>query len=277
MIDLHTHTTESDGRCAPGELVALAVAADVTVLAVTDHDTVEGCGAAAGACAAAGITFVTGIEVTAVHADHDVHVLGYFIDVAAPRLHTFLSEQRLSRLDRLRQMMAKLATLGIELDAEAILRPALDNPRKAAGRPWIARALVDGGHVASTDEAFERWLVRGRPAFVPRLGASPAEVIARIHDAKGVASLAHPALVGHDEWIHSMVSDGLDALEAYHSQHDPEATSRYLAMASTMGLGVSGGSDFHGDPSHGPSRPGAVSLPRDAYEELVRRKQRRSG
>lgn len=271
MIDLHTHTTESDGRCAPRELVARAAAAGVTVLAVTDHDTVGACEAAAAACAAAGVTFVAGIEITAARDDHDIHVLGYFIDVAAPGLHRFLSEQRHRRIDRLRQIAAKLATLGIGLDAEAILQPALDDPRKAAGRPWIARALVDGGHVASTDEAFDRWLVRGKPAFVPRLGASPAEVIARIHDASGVASLAHPALVGHDEWIHGLVAEGLDALEAYHSDHDSAATARYVAMASAMGIAVSGGSDFHGDPTHGPSQPGAVSLPSDAYDQLRRR------
>ena len=272
MIDLHTHTTESDGRCLPGELVARAAAAGVSVLAVTDHDTVGGCEAVAAACAAAGLTFVSGIEITAMRDDQDVHVLGYFIDVTAPGLHTFLSEQRRQRIERLRQIVARLAALGIELDAEAILRPALEDPRKAAGRPWIARALVAGGHVANTDEAFDRWLGRGKPAFVPRLSASPAEVISRIHAAKGIASLAHPALVGHDEWIGGLVSEGLDALEAYHSEHDSVATARYLAMASNLGIAVSGGSDYHGDPSHGPGHPGAVSLPRDAYEKLVRLK-----
>ena len=272
MIDLHTHTTESDGRYAPGDLVTRARAAGVTVLAVTDHDTVSGCEAAAAACAKAGMTFVTGIEITAMRDDHDVHVLGYFIDVSAPGLHSFLSEQRRRRIDRLREMVAKLAALGIRLDAEAILRPAIEDSRKSAGRPWIARALVAGGHVASTDEAFDRWLGQGKPAFVPRLGASPAEVIARLHDANGIASLAHPGLVGHDEWIEGLVSQGLDALEAYHSEHDSAATARYVAMASAMGIAVSGGSDFHGDPMHGPGQPGAVSLPGDAYETLVRRR-----
>jgi len=271
LIDLHTHTTESDGRCAPGELVARAAGAGVTVLAVTDHDTVGGCEAAAAASAASGMTFVKGIEITAMRGDHDVHILGYFIDVAAHGLQTFLSEQRRRRIDRLRQMIATLAALGFPLDAEAILRPAVEDPKKSAGRPWIARALVAGGHVASTDEAFDRWLGWGKPAFVPRLGASPGEVIARIHDASGVASLAHPGLVGHDEWIDGMVSEGLDALEAYHTDHDSAATKRYVAMASALGIGVSGGSDFHGDPAHGSCQPGAVSLPRHAYDDLVRR------
>jgi predicted metal-dependent phosphoesterase TrpH len=272
LIDLHTHTTESDGRCAPGELVARAAAAGVTVLGVTDHDTVGACETAAAACAAAGVAFVAGIEITAMRGDHDIHVLGYFIDVGDPGLRAFLSEQRRRRIDRLRQMIAKLATFGITLDGDAILRPAIDNPKKSAGRPWIARALVEGGHVATTDEAFERWLARGRPGFVPRLGASPAEVIAQIHHANGVASLAHPKLVGHDEWIQQFVEDGLEALEAYHSEHDAGTTARYVAMAETLGLAISGGSDFHGDPTHGPSEPGAISLPQAAYEALRRRR-----
>jgi 3',5'-nucleoside bisphosphate phosphatase len=290
LIDLHTHTTASDGRCAPAELVARAAAAGVTVMAVTDHDTLSGSAAAAAACAAAGIAFVPGIEITAVDdgdaredaGASDVHMLGYFIDLTSPELETFLAGQRRQRIERVREVAARLAALGIPLDVEAILQPAIEDPRRAAGRPWIARALVAAGHVASSDEAFDRWLAHGRPAFVPRRGALPSEVISRVHDAKGICSLAHPALLGtglragtetrpHDEWIARLVSDGLDAIEAYHSEHDSAATSRYVAMASAMGIAVSGGSDYHGDPSHGPDHPGAVSLPRDAYEELVRR------
>ncbi len=138
MIDLHTHTTASDGWCAPGELVARAAAAGVTVLAVTDHDTVGACEAAAAACAAAGVTFVTGIEITAMRDDRDVHVLGYFIDVAAPGLHTFLSEQRRRRLDRLRQMVAKLATLGIELDAGSLVPSSTVGTSRRQTKPSIA-------------------------------------------------------------------------------------------------------------------------------------------
>ena len=280
MIDLHTHTTASDGRCTPAELVARAAAAGVTVMAVTDHDTVSGCDAAAASCAAAGIAFVAGIEITAVRstsagrATGDVHMLGYFIDPASSALDAFLVEQRRQRIDRLREVAARLASLGMPLDIEAILQPAIEDPRKSAGRPWIARALVARGYVASSDEAFEHWLVRGRPAFVPRPGASTSEVISRVHDAKGICSLAHPALMGtagEADWIGDLVSNGLDAIEAYHSEHDSAATARYLAMASTMGVAVSGGSDYHGDPSHGPDHPGAVSLPRADYEELVRR------
>jgi predicted metal-dependent phosphoesterase TrpH len=275
LIDLHTHTTESDGRCAPAELVARAAASGVTVLAVTDHDTVSGCEAAAAACAAAGIGFVAGIEITAVRDDLDVHLLGYFVDLASADLQRFLDEQRRQRIDRLRQIMTRLASFGIALDADDVLRPALEDRRKSAGRPWIARALVARGAVATIGEAFDRWLEPGKPAFVPRAGASPQQVIRLVHAAQGVASLAHPVLVGHDEWIPGLVGDGLDAIEAYHSKHDADATSRYVAMASAMGVAVSGGSDYHGDPSHGPAHPGSVTLPEGDYERLLQRRAAR--
>lgn len=272
MIDLHTHTTASDGRCTPAELVARASAAGVTVLGVTDHDTVAGNTAAAAACRAAGIEFVPGIEITAVRDGVDVHVLGYFIDGEADDLRAFLAEQRRRRLDRVRQMIERLATHGLHLDADAILKPGVEDAGKAAGRPWIARALVAGRYVKTTDEAFEHWLARGRPAFVPRLAAAPADVFGRIHAAGGVASMAHPGLVRRDEWIQEFAASGLDALEVYHTHHDETATQRYRAMATHLGLAVSGGSDFHADQSHGAPNPGSVSLPRDEYERLVRLK-----
>ena len=269
MIDLHTHTTASDGRYPPAELVARAASAGVTVLAVTDHDTVSGCGAAAAACAAAGIAFVPGIEITAIHDEVDVHILGYFFDLTSPGLLTFLGEQRRQRLERLRLMIDRLGELGMPLDADAILQPAVDDPTKSAGRPWIAAQLVAAGHVATVNEAFDKWLERGKPAFVSRVGAGPADVIAYIHDAGGVASIAHPILLRRDAWIADLVANGLDALEAYHSKHDPAAVERYLAMAASLHISVTGGSDFHGHNTHGPFAPGSTSLPKAAYDALV--------
>jgi predicted metal-dependent phosphoesterase TrpH len=271
LIDLHTHTTASDGRCTPPELISRASAAGVRVLSVTDHDTVAAWEAASSACAAAGIELVPGIEITATADGADVHVLGYFIDVHAAALQSFLAEQRRRRIDRVRQMIERLGSLGISLDADAILAPGIKDSSKAAGRPWIARALVAGGHVGSTNEAFERWLSRGRPAFVPRLGARPEEVFLQIHGAGGIASLAHPGLLGHDEWIAGFASAGLDAVEAYHPKHDPESTLRYLGLADRLGLAVSGGSDYHADQAHGAACPGGVALPREAYENLKAR------
>jgi predicted metal-dependent phosphoesterase TrpH len=275
VIDLHTHTTASDGRCTPAELVARASAAGVSVLSVTDHDTVAGCDAVAAACAGARIEFVAGIEITAVRDGADVHLLGYFIDPASPALLAFLADQRQQRIDRVRQMVDKLAPFGIRLDADAIVQPAIDDPSRSAGRPWIARALVAGGYVKSTNDAFGIWLSRGKPAFVPRESAPPDQVVERIHAAGGLASMAHPGLVGHDEWIAPLAEAGLDAVEAYHTDHDAAATRRYRALADRLKLAVSGGSDFHGDESHGAPSPGTVALPREDFDRLAARVKER--
>ncbi|MCU1382568.1 MAG: hypothetical protein JWL71_1265 [Acidobacteria bacterium] len=271
MIDLHTHTTASDGRCSAAELVTRAAAAGVTVLSVTDHDTCDACEAAATACAAAGVTFVTGIEITAVREDVDVHVLGYFFDPQAPALRVFLAEQRQRRIDRVGRMIVQLEALGMPLDADAILRPALEQPGRSIGRPAIARALVAAGHVKTSNDAFASWLSRGRPAFVPREGAAPDTVIAQIHGAGGIASLAHPGLLRRDEWIALFAAAGLDAIEAYHTNHDEGATGRYRSIAHRLGLSVSGGSDYHADASHGSAHPGSVCLPPDAFDQLRER------
>jgi predicted metal-dependent phosphoesterase TrpH len=255
--------------------VARAAAAGVDVLSVTDHDTTAAAGAASAACATEGIEFVPGIEITAVVDDRDVHVLGYFIDPESPSLGTFLAEQRVHRIERLRQIIDRLKTLGITLDAEAVLQPGREDTKKAVGRPWIARALVAGGHVADTKEAFDRFLATGKPAFVPRIGPPPADVIERIHASGGIASLAHPGLLGRDDLIRGFAGAGLDALEAHHSRHAPDDTSRYLAMAVEYGLAVSGGSDYHADPSHDLGGPGSVSLPREAFQALKDRRAAR--
>ena len=268
MIDLHTHTTASDGRCSPAELVARAAAAGVDVLSVTDHDTTAAASAAATACERAGIDFVPGIEITAVLDGVDVHVLGYFIEPNAKALSAFLSTQRKRRVERVRKMLDRLASLGIALDADAILRPSEHGEEKTAGRPWIARALVAGGHVANTSEAFDKYLKTGAPAFVSRVGPTPSDVFEEIHRADGVASLAHPGLLRRDDWIAGFAADGLDALEAHHSKHSADDTSRYVALARQHGLAVSGGSDYHGDPSHDAGGPGSTALPGDLFQNL---------
>lgn len=271
MIDLHTHTNASDGRCTPAELVARAAAGGVRVLSVSDHDTVGGCAAAARACGPVGIELVAGIEISSLLLGEDVHVLGYFFDADSPPLRAFLDEQRRRRLDRIREIVERLTSLGMPLDAEAIVRPAVDDPSTSIGRPVVARAMVAAGYVASTGLAFERWLSTGRPAYVARLAASPADVFDRIHEAGGIASLAHPGLLKHDEWIPQFADAGLDAVEAFHPNHDGYDRARYLHFAERLALAVSGGSDYHADDGHGASGPGSVSLPREHYERLVQR------
>jgi predicted metal-dependent phosphoesterase TrpH len=243
----------------------------VEVLSVTDHDTTAACAPVSAACVRAGIEFVPGIEITAVVDGADVHMLGYFIDPAAAPLCAFLTEQRRRRLVRVRQMIERLSEHGIHLDVEAVVRPGTDDDSKAAGRPWIARALIAAGHVTTIAEAFDRWLASGRPAFVSRIGPTPADVLREIHNAKGIASLAHPGLLGRDEMIPGLAAAGIDAIEAYHSKHRPDDTVRYLTFADRLGLAVSGGSDYHADPNAAVGI-GGVSLPRELYEDLKRRK-----
>jgi predicted metal-dependent phosphoesterase TrpH len=267
LIDLHTHTTASDGQCTPAELAATASACGVRVLGVTDHDTVGGCHASADACRRLGIEFVTGIEITAVVDGLDVHMLGYFLDPLFQPLLSFLAEQRTLRIHRIEEMIDRLASQGVRLDRDAIIGPAWADTSKAIGRPSIARALVAAGHVADANEAFDRWLAHGRAAFVPRVGPPPDQVIAAIHEAGGLASLAHPGLLNHDDWIPGYARAGLDALEAYHSEHDADETSRYVALANDLDLVLTGGSDYHGDASHG-GQPGSVSLPVADYVRL---------
>lgn len=251
-----------------------AAANGVTVLSVTDHDTMAGCVEAARVCDAHGIEFVSGIEVTAVWEGRDVHVLGYFLDTHYQPLLDFLAVQRGRRIERLRAMLDRLDHSGVALDAEAILAPALEDPSRAAGRPWIARELVRAGYVGDVAQAFDRWLGTGRPAFVPRTGSPPAQVFDRLHEAGGLASLAHPGLLGRDAWISGFAADGLDALETYHTKHDGADTTRYLDMAASLGLLISGGSDFHDDDAHTAVAPGSVALPRQAFDRLRETSQR---
>jgi predicted metal-dependent phosphoesterase TrpH len=157
------------------------------------------------------------------------------------------------------------------LDADAILRPVVDQPGKSIGRPAVARALVAAGYVKTTNDAFATLLSPGRPGFVAREGAAPEEVFRQIHGAGGVASLAHPGLLQRDEWIAGFAAAGLDALEAYHTNHDQPLIDAYRAIAGRLGLCLSGGSDFHADPSHGAPQPGSTALPADAFDQLRER------
>ncbi len=252
MIDLHLHTTASDGRLTPAQLVARVAAAGITTMSVTDHDTVAALAAVGVEAAARGIRLVPGIEITSVAEQRDVHLLGYFFDPTSPPLLTFLEGQRAQRVARVREIGARLAGLNMPIDVEALVTTAATRPGTSVGRPQVARALVEAGHVASVAEAFERWLATGLPAFVPRTGPSPATVVAAIHAAGGIASFAHPAVTRRDALIAPLAEQGLDAIEVYHSDHMPEDVQLYRGLAQRLGVLVSGGSDFHGDPSTHP-------------------------
>lgn len=270
-IDLHLHTTASDGRCSPLELVAHARAGGVTVMAATDHDTTAASAEVRAEAREHGIETITGIEVTAVESGRDVHVLGYFIDPADAALSAFLATQRARRIARVETIAMRLAELGVPVDVTDVLATARQHPSRSVGRPQVARAMVAAGHVADTRAAFDQWLAEGLPAFIPRDGAPPEEVIAIIHRAGGIASLAHPGKTRIDSRLLALKDAGLDALEVFHPDHDEAAASRYTRLAEDMNLLMTGGSDFHGDPAHGRS-PGSVTLPLPHWERLLDRR-----
>jgi 3',5'-nucleoside bisphosphate phosphatase len=274
LIDLHLHTTASDGRLSPAQLVARASAAGLTTISVTDHDTVAAIAEATEVARGVNIRVVPGIEITAVDDGRDVHMLGYFFDPLSTTLAAVLERQRALRVARVREIGEKLATLGMPIDVESVLLAAAARPGSSVGRPQVARELVQAGHVTSVQDAFDKWLATGRPAFMPRTGPSPATIVDTIHQAGGVASIAHPAVTKRDELIAPLVEHGLDAIEVYHSDHSPEAEQIYKAMAKRLGVLVSGGSDFHGeDATLNPSRTkrgilGVVCLPAIAFAAL---------
>jgi predicted metal-dependent phosphoesterase TrpH len=275
LIDLHLHTTASDGTLTPSELVLRARAAGLSIISITDHDTTAGNEAACAAARDAGVELIPGIEITAVADGRDVHVLGYFVDGARPAFRAFLERQREDRTRRLAEMGERLQTLGAPIDTRPLLEAAATG--RSVGRPHIAQALIDAGHVATREEAFDRFLGFGCPGYVPRCGTDPADVVAIVHAAGGVASLAHPGIAPRDHLIPRLAAAGLDALEARHSDHDEAAEARYRTLAAELGLIVTGGSDFHGDGGHRASRLGTVTLPSADFEALWRLKDRKTG
>jgi predicted metal-dependent phosphoesterase TrpH len=272
VIDLHLHTTASDGRCTPGQLVERAVVARLSVMAATDHDTVAGIAEVQEHGRAAGIEVITGIEITAVERGADIHMLAYFFDAGDAMLLQFLERQRASRLDRVARIAARLETLGKPVALDALIADAAASGR-SLGRPQIARAMIAAGYVADMREAFDHWLGHDGPAFVTRIGPAPDEVIETVHRAHGLVSLAHPGRTKIDSRIPALRDAGLDAIEVYHSDHDTLAQRRYLALARQLDTLVTGGSDFHGDPARGLS-PGSATLPPAEWARLAAARER---
>src|SRR5262245_35803969 len=198
MTDLHMHTTASDGRCTPRELVDRVVAAGITVMAVTDHDTTAAVAEVQALATARGVESLAGIEITAVEDGRDVHMLGYFVNPAEPRFVDFLRVQRETRVKRVHVIAARLAELGVPIDLRELLEDAQRNVGRSVGRPQVARALQRAGHVADSKEAFERFLGSDGPAYVSRPGSPPEVVIGIIHRAGGIAALAHPGRTNID-------------------------------------------------------------------------------
>jgi predicted metal-dependent phosphoesterase TrpH len=273
LIDLHLHTTASDGTLSPSELVARARAAGLSIIAITDHDTTAGTCAARDSARAAGIDLIPAIEISSVDCGRDIHKLGYFLDPESPALLAFRDTQRVERLRRLTAMGERLESLGCAIDTS----PILDRARcgGTVGRPQVADALISAGHATSRDDAFARFLDYGGPAFVPRTGASPFDVLRIVHDAGGVVSMAHPALTRRDDLIAPLAAAGLDALEVRHSDHDAPTEARYRALAAEHGLVATAGSDYHGDIGRRAAMFGSVVMPPGDFEDLRRALARR--
>jgi hypothetical protein len=267
FADLHLHTVFSDGTYTPEEVVTVAQPHGLTALALTDHDTMEGCPRMAAACRAASVEFIPATELTAEHDGHELHLLGYFVDPENATLQAALTRCQAVRQQRIHEMAGRLNALGVPLPADAVF--ALANCR-APGRPHVARALVQGGFCGNLDEAFERFLKKGRPAWVPKFKMSAPDAIALIHQAAGLAVLAHPGLNRADEWIPALVAAGLDGLECFHTKHSATAAEHYLQIADAQRLLVTGGSDCHGV-NKGRPLLGTVKLPYVYVERLKNR------
>jgi 3',5'-nucleoside bisphosphate phosphatase len=278
VIDLHLHTTASDGRLSPGDLVTTVAAAGVSTLAVTDHDTLAGLDAASGVALALGLRFVRGIEITAVDGGRDVHVLGYFVDRPDDRFLEFLGDQRADRRRRASAMMGRLAEAGAPIDEDAVFGPG-GRARAgdvAVGRPALGRALVAAGHVRDLNEAFDRYLGEGRPAFVARTGASPEDVVESLARIGAVASIAHPGKLGNDGLISRVSAAGLRALEVFHPDHDANDTARYAKLAAKFDLVPTGGSDYHGPDTDRARALGRIGPSEVDFDRLVALGRRRS-
>jgi hypothetical protein len=266
--DLHCHTTFSDGSLTPKELVERAVRRDLKVMALTDHDCTDGLPEALEAAARhPGFLLIPGIELSTDVPQDEVHVLGFFIDWQTPAFQERLERMRRSRLDRGRKMLDKLRELGIDVAWERVQQIAGDG---AVGRPHIALAMLEGGHIQTLDEAFDKYLSRNGPAYVERDKMLPTEAVELITSVSGLPVLAHPAqLKDLDRFLEELKGVGLLGMEVYYQAYTPEDIDRLLATARSHGLLPLGGSDFHGIGGGRERDLGDIPLPFEPVEQLI--------
>ena len=257
FADLHLHTNFSDGTYTPEELTAHGKRLGFKALALSDHDTVEGCARMAVACSTEAIEFIPATELTAEFDGNELHILGYFINTTDAKLLVELARFQRVRQDRIREMVACIQKLNVPLREEMVFDLARC---QSPGRPHVARALVQAGLCTNLDEAFERFLRKGKPAWVPKFKMSAVQAIDLIHHAGGLAVLAHPALNNCDDLIPALAESGLDGLECYHTKHPWAVAEHYEKMAEQLKLLVTGGSDCHGV-SKGRPLIGGIKLP----------------
>lgn len=262
--DLHTHSQCSDGHLAPAALVRRAAERDLRVLALTDHDTVQGLLAATEAAAACGIDLVPGVELSVTEEGAEVHLLAYGIDPSHAALRSHLEEFRAARRERGWTMVERLREEGLSLSDEVVTAAFGEAP--AVGRPHVAEALRAAGHVETLSAAFEQYLGEGRPGFVEKPPFPAREALRMVHEAGGVGVLAHPGHWTSTRRIRRLVDQGLDGIEVVHPSHDASLQGYYERIADGYGLFGTGGSDYHGGPHRPDDSLGRIGLSRDAWE-----------
>jgi len=262
--DLHVHTIISDGLHTPAAVVEMAQRLHLKALAITDHDAVEGVPEAMAASRGSDPLVVPGVELSTEAQDSEVHILGYFIDVANRNLNQTLSMLRQARLVRAQNVLAKLDTLGLPLDWSRVQN--LSGPG-ALGRPHIAEAMIQAGYVGTTQQAFSQYLSRGQAAYVPRFKLTPQDAISLIRDAGGLAVLAHPWYAQH--LVGQLAKEGLGGVEAYYTGYSSEMSAALLRLANQYKLLCTGGSDFHGFERIPNNVLGGVPLPADCLASFL--------
>lgn len=255
-VDLHMHSTASDGALPPDGVVGAAAVAGLTAIALTDHDTVAGVAEAREAGAPLGVRVVAGVELSAIDDGVETHLLGLHL-ARLDAIERHLVVFRETRRARAGRIVERLHALGIPLPLDAVLAEA---GAAAIGRPHVARALVAGGHARDLRDAFDRLLGNGRPAFVPKHRLSLGEAIALVHEAGGLAVLAHPGAGATRERLDALRAEGLDGVEVLHPGHSAEDIARITTLADHLGLVPSGGSDWHGAKT-GPRVIGSMHVP----------------
>ena len=271
MIDLHSHTTESDGTFSPAQLVEEAVRSGVRILGITDHDTFSGFDQALPLARKAGLELVCGIEFSTKLNGYSVHLLGYFLRAdGLCDLRTWIGDLQASRRDRNVRLIARLRELGLDITLDEVQARG----GGMTGRPHFAQVLIEKGYVKSMQQAFDDYLDESAKGYVTRREPQFAEAVQHIRKAGGIASLAHPIRLREDvaALMPSLRTAGLNAIEAYHSDHSPEQTALYLQLADQHGLLVTGGSDFHGavkpEIHLGTGRHGNLRIPEDVVDRL---------
>jgi predicted metal-dependent phosphoesterase TrpH len=267
-VDLHTHSTASDGLLAPARLVVTAREHGVGTLALTDHDTTAGVEEALAEGRRVHVEVIPGVEINTDVDEYEVHMLGYYIDRARADFQAFLARMRAGRIDRAREMVVRLGALGAPVEWARVTAIAAG---ASVGRPHIARALVEARRVSTVQDAFERFLGRHGPAYVPRLKVTPEEAVEAICAAGGVAVLAHPGWTSSGpviERVPRLVAHGLGGIEVYYPDHTAEMIASYVAVAEQYHLIVTGGTDFHGGGLATRVPPGSVAVPAEVLPAL---------